>query len=65
MRPGSRKPLIRYRFKDNRGYVYFLNFRTDKEARLWFEKNKEGYGIREFGSMGLTYKLRLIDCLSD
>lgn len=50
------KPLVRYRFKDRMDCVFFRTFRTDREARLWFENNKVAYQLKEFGSMGLTYK---------
>ena len=54
----SRKCLIKYRFKDSMGYVFFRTFRTDHEARLWYERNKVGYSIKEFSSMGITYEPR-------
>lgn len=64
MRRGSMfKPLVRYRFKDDMGCVFYKAFNTDKEARLWFERNKVGYCLREFGSMGETYKARNLDCV--
>lgn len=53
MRSGIKKPLIRYRFKDDMGCVFFKTFNTDHEARLWYERNKVSYEIREFGSMGI------------
>ena len=50
-----RKPVVQYRFKDNMNCVFFRNFRTDREARLWYERNKTIYSIKEFGSMGTVY----------
>ena len=50
-----RKPLLRYRFKDSMGCVFFREFQTDREARLWHERNKVIYSIREFGNVGLSY----------
>lgn len=61
----ARKCLIEYRFKDSMGYVFFRTFRTDREARLWYEKNKIGYCIKEFNNMGMTYKSRNLDTISD
>lgn len=56
MRFGKTKPLIKYRFKDRMDCVFFKTFRTDREARLWYERNKIGYALKEFGSIGMTYK---------
>lgn len=56
MRLGRAKPLIKYRFKDKMGCVFYLMFRTDREARLWYERNKVGYALKEFGNVGITYK---------
>ena len=56
MRLGRAKPLIKYRFKDKMDCVFYLTFRTDKEARLWYERNKVGYALKEFGNVGITYK---------
>lgn len=56
MRLGRTKPLVKYRFKDRMDCVFFKTFRTDREARLWYERNKIGYALKEFGSIGMTYK---------
>lgn len=48
----SRKPLVRYRFKDRMNCVFYQSFRTDREARLWYERNKVVYCLKEFGSLG-------------
>ena len=56
MKRRSTKPLVRYRFKDHMGYVFFKAFRTDREARLWYERNKVESMIKEFGKMGSVYK---------
>ena len=48
----SRKPLVRYRFKDRMNCVFYQSFRTDHEARLWYERNKVTYCLKEFGSLG-------------
>ena len=50
------KPLIKYRFKDRMDCVFFKTFHTDHEARLWFERNKDGYALNEFGSVCIAYK---------
>ena len=56
MKHRKTKPLIRYRFKDSMGYVFFKVFNTDREAVLWFEQNKSKNMIREYEKMGLCYK---------
>lgn len=56
MHYGRIKPLIKYRFKDRMDCVFFKTFRTDREARLWFEQHKVGYALKEFGSVCITYK---------
>ena len=56
MKYSKQKPLIKYRFKDSMDCVFFKTFSTDREARLWFERNKVGYCLKEFGSMGITYR---------
>lgn len=50
--------VIRYRFKDSMGCVFFRTFYTDHEARLWYERNKAGYCLKEIGRMGVTFKYR-------
>jgi len=45
-----RKPMQNYRFKDDMGCVWYRAFQTDREARLWYERNKHDYGIVEFGN---------------
>lgn len=65
MRRYKRRPLVQYRFKDSMGCVFFKTFNTDREARLWFERNKLDYSIREFNSMGLTYKSKIMDLVID
>ena len=45
-----RKPMVKYRFKDKMGCVWFKVFMTDREARLWYERNKAYYEIVEFGN---------------
>ena len=60
MRPyAKRKSLIRYRFKDSMGCVFFKEFQTDREARLWFDRNKQAYSLKELGSMGTTISTRV------
>ena len=59
-----RKPMIEYRFKDSMGCVIYQNFHTDREARMWFERNKMEMGLREIGSMGITYKSRILDSIT-
>ena len=59
------KPLIKYRFKDSMGCVFFRSFRTDREAHLWYERNRFDYAIKEFGSMGYTFKSRNLDSFAD
>ena len=49
------KMRVKYRFKDRMGCVFFREFHTDKEARLWYERNKVAYSIKEFGSIGVVY----------
>lgn len=49
------KPLIKYRFKDRIGCVFFRTFHNDHEARMWYELNKVGYALKEFGSVCITY----------
>ena len=49
------KPMVRYRFKDRMGCVWFDTFATDREARLWFERNKQYYNLVEFGNMSNPY----------
>lgn len=62
MKPyGNQKPLVRYRFKDNMGCVFFKNFRTDREARMWYEQNKYGYYIKEFGRLGESFQYKILD----
>lgn len=57
MRPYARQTtMLRYRFKDNMGYVFFRNFKTMKEAHLWYEQNKYYYCIKEFGRIGEVIK---------
>lgn len=51
----SRKPMIRYRFKDKMGCVFYQSFHTDREARLWFERNKYSCGLKELNNMGIIY----------
>ena len=46
-----RKPLIKYRFKDRMGCVFFKAFHTGKEARLWFERHKVEFLLVEIGCM--------------
>ena len=48
---GYRRPLIKYRFKDRMGCVFFKAFHTGKEARLWFERNKVTFMLVEIGCM--------------
>lgn len=55
----KRKPLVKYRFKDSMGCVFFKEFQTDRQARLWFEQNKQTYCLREIGNMGVTYPGRI------
>ena len=57
----TRKPLVRYRFKDNSGFVVFNTFTTDREARIWYENHKQEYGIREFANVGTCYKTKYLD----
>ena len=52
----SKKPYLKYRFKDSMGCVFYKAFHTDREARLWYERNKLEYSIKEFGNVGTTYK---------
>lgn len=54
----KRKSLIRYRFKDSMGCVFFKEFQTDREARLWFDRNKQTYSLKELGSMGAITSAR-------
>lgn len=56
MRYGRIKPLIKYRFKDRMGCVFFRTFHNDHEARMWFEQHKVGYALKEFGGVCITYK---------
>ena len=51
----KRKPLIKYRFKDRLGCVWFNEFATEREARLWYERNKIAYYIVEFNSIGYNF----------
>ena len=51
----SRKPMIRYRFKDRMGCVFYQSFHTDCEARLWFDRNKVAFALKELSSMGIIY----------
>ena len=51
----TNKPLIKYRFKDSMGCVFYRTFYTDHEAMLWYERNKLAYTIKEFNSAGLAY----------
>ena len=51
----SRKQMIRYRFKDRMGCVCYQSFHTDREARLWFDRNKVNYALKELSSMGIIY----------
>ena len=51
MKAYTRKPMLKYRFKDRMNCVFFKHFHTDREARLWYERNKAGYMLKEFGSM--------------
>lgn len=55
MKYSNRKPLIRYRFKDAMGCVFYKVFYTDREARLWYERNKSEYLLRELGSVGVVH----------
>lgn len=50
-RYGYHKPLVKYRFKDSMGCVFFREFHTGKEARLWFERNKVGFMLKEIMCM--------------
>jgi len=43
----KRKKLIKYRFKDHMGCVFFKDFQTDREARLWYDRNKTNYMLKE------------------
>ena len=61
MKGFSKKPMIRYRFKDSMGCVTFRAFRSEAEALIWYEKNKMVYSLKEFGSLGYTYKSRILD----
>lgn len=54
----KRQPMIKYRFKDSMGCVFFKQFRSDHEARLWFEQHKAHYCLREFGSLGQVYPVQ-------
>ena len=45
-----RKPTVKYRFKDRMGCVWYRMFMTDREARLWYERNKVYYEIVEYGN---------------
>lgn len=54
-RHGKRKLLVRYRFKDSMGCVFFKEFHTGKEARLWFERNKIEFLLVELTDMGLSF----------
>lgn len=60
MKHRKTKPLIRYRFKDSMGYVFFKTFNTDIEAKSWFEQNKAKNMIRECEKMGLCYKFNFL-----
>ena len=55
MRRFASKPLVRYRFKDQMNCVFFKNFHTDREARLWFERYKTVYALKELNSVGIFY----------
>lgn len=57
----KKRCLVNYRFKDSMGYVFYRPFNTDHEARLWFERNKYEYLLKEFGRVGITYKSRFLD----
>lgn len=59
MRNGNRKPLIRYRFKDDMGCVTYRLFQTDREARLWFDKNRIDLGLKELCNVCLVYKSKI------
>lgn len=49
------KPMIRYRFKDRMNCVFFRDFKTDHEARLWFERNKIDFALKELSNLGPVY----------
>jgi len=51
MKYNKRRPLLKYRFKDSMGCVFFKDFYTDREAHLWHERNKAAYTIKEFGKV--------------
>lgn len=61
MRAGRMKPMIRYRFKDDMGFVTYKTFATDREARLWYDRNKLSYGLRELHSVDFVYKSKMQD----
>lgn len=48
--------FVKYRFKDTMDCVFFRTFRTDRDARLWYERNKMGFALKEYGRMGVIYK---------
>ena len=45
------KRMVRYRFKDRMGCVWFQSFKTDREAWAWYEKNKLTYSVVEFANI--------------
>ena len=47
------------------GCVFYRTFQTDREARLWYERNKLGYSLKEFNNMGMTFKSRILDTITD
>lgn len=49
------KPLIQYRFKDRMNCVFFREFSTDREARLWYDRNKVTYQLKELSAVGMVY----------
>lgn len=56
MRLGKTRPLIQYRFKDDMGFVTYKTFTTDREARLWYDRNRLDYGLKELQSVNTIYK---------
>lgn len=61
MRAGRIKPMIQYRFKDDMGFVTYKTFTTDREARLWYDRNKLDFGLRELHSVNMVYKSKNLD----
>lgn len=50
-----RKKMVRYRFKDRMDCVFFREFHTDREARMWYERNKVDYMLKELCYISSTY----------